>query len=63
MTELIKIEKLAEVMDIKVADLRKMVMRREIPYVKLSNRRVRFNVTEIEKFIKERTVSAKAIGQ
>jgi excisionase family DNA binding protein len=62
-SNLIKIEKLAELLDIEVSEIRKMMMRGQIPYVKLSNRRVRFNVSEIEKFIKERTVTAKAVGQ
>lgn len=62
MTELINIKSLSQQVSIPVQTLRKMVMNRQIPYVKFPNRTVRFNVAEVERFIKARTVEAKPIG-
>lgn len=63
MTELINISTLSQKINMPVGTIRKLCMKRQIPFVKFPNRTVRFNVSEVEKFIKARTVSAKAIGQ
>lgn len=63
MTELINIETLSKLTNISVSGLRKMCAKRKIPYVKISGRLVRFDMKEIEKWMKARTVTAVGVGQ
>lgn len=62
MTELITIKQLSDLWNIPKGQLYKMTMNRQIPYVKLKSGGVRFNPADLDRYVKERTVPAKAVG-
>lgn len=56
MESLLTVEQLAEMLNISPKTVRNWVYRREISFVKLNNRLIRFRRPDIEKFLKNGSV-------
>ena len=63
MTELISVQELAEMIKFTPATIYRWVKDRRIPFVKMPGNDIRFDKQKIEKWIENRTVKSKNLGQ
>ena len=63
MTKLLTVAEVAEILSVTESALRSMIRRKEVPFVKISSRVVRFVPEDVLKLIDERKVSDKRSGR
>jgi excisionase family DNA binding protein len=59
--ELLRVPEAARMLSLKPATVRAWLLRRKLPFVRLSARAVRLRQSDIERLITERTVSAREV--
>jgi len=63
MTELISVQQLSEKINFAPRTIYRWVKDRKIPYIKMPGNDIRFDKEKIEKWIENRTVKSKNMGQ
>ena len=63
MTELISVQQLSEKINFTPMTIYRWVKARKIPYIKMPGNDIRFDKDKIDKWIENRTVKSKNLGQ